>query len=91
MQNDIIEAIYNRRVLGLIYKDQHRDVEPHILGSDRKGHAALQAWQLSGTRPGWRLFHIAKIQSLQPTGDFFEGRRGRPTGKQFSHIIAAVD
>jgi len=71
----ICDAIKGRRVVEFTYKMERRLVEPHLLGYDRDGDLTLSAWQTSGTRPGWRDFHLAKLTGLTTTGQSFSGAR----------------
>lgn len=60
----ICQAIQEQRCLEFTYKNQRRVVEPHAHGEDNDGDTSLRAWQTSGPKPGWRMFHTANMQSL---------------------------
>jgi hypothetical protein len=68
----IADAIGERTILKLRYKDVERFVRPHILGY--VGHddtLALSGWQVEGTGTGWRLFHLEDIHAMSPTEQRF--------------------
>lgn len=71
----ICDAIRDKKCLQFRYKNEVRTVEPHLLGYDSDGDLTLSAWQVSGTRPDWRDFHVAKISGLATTGGSFSGPR----------------
>lgn len=48
VQNQICEAIREKRVLSFRYKLLERRVEPHTLGYDKGGALILCGWQTSG-------------------------------------------
>jgi predicted DNA-binding transcriptional regulator YafY len=76
MQSNLVcAAIRDRKVLQLTYSGQVRRVEPHLVGYDADGDLTLHAWQLSGTRPGWRNFHLSKATELATIADNFSGVR----------------
>ena len=63
-------AIQNRNLLSFSYDGFTREVEPHCLGIDKKGHPALRAYQVaggseSGEYTGWKLFHVNEMRNLQ--------------------------
>ncbi len=61
--NDVIvTAIKDRRILRFTYEGRVRTAEPHLLGYDSDGDLTLSAWQLSGgSGRGWRDFHVSKL------------------------------
>lgn len=71
----ICGAIQSRRTITFIYSNREREVEPHQLAYDRSGDLTLRAWQLSGTRPGWRNFHVAKASAFVASRSSFAGTR----------------
>jgi len=77
-------------MLEITYNGSRRTVEPHIYGTDTKGHEALLGYQISGTNPDWRLFHISNIQGLSISERSFAGARGNGTSRQFSHVYMHV-
>ncbi len=83
----ILTAISERRVLTFWYGGEPRRVEPHCYGRDTRGHDALRAWELSGSEPGWKLFHVTKMTGLQATAERFQWprpgyKRGDPIMRQ---------
>ena len=84
MNDIIIEAIENRKLLEFIYKDHHRVVEPYTFGVSSKGNDNLSAFQIDGTSenivvPDWGLFTIDKIVDLKILNQTFEGTRPKYT------------
>ena len=62
-------AIKNKQLLSFTYDGFAREVEPHCLGVDKKGHPALRAFQVnggseSGEYVGWKMFHVNEIRNL---------------------------
>ena len=76
----IREAIAGKHLVQLRYKHQTRVVEPHDYGVQR-GVPRLLVYQLNSTgrtgghSVGWRLFDIAKIESLSILDAKFRGSR----------------
>lgn len=62
-----------------------REIEPVALGYSKANNLVLRAWDMEGSShtgylgsqplPGWRLFRLDKILSLQPTGETFDTPR----------------
>lgn len=80
MNDIIIEAIENRKLLEFFYNDHHRVVEPHTFGVSKKGNENLSAFQIDGTSernnvPDWGLFTIDKIVNLKIRNETFDGAR----------------
>lgn len=70
----LIEAIEARRVLAFTYHDAPRTVQPHRLGTSATGKTLLRAYELTkaGTPSNqWKLYNLAKISGLSPTGETF--------------------
>ena len=75
MNQNITNAVRERRMLQIIYKGESREVEPHIYGRQTSGKDALSAWQRSGgSGVGFRLFHLADISTCN-LGTSFPGPR----------------
>jgi predicted DNA-binding transcriptional regulator YafY len=73
-------AIQNRNFLSFTYDGFTREVEPHCLGIDKKGHPALRAYQVaggseSGEYVGWKLFHVNEIRNLHVLSKTFQQPR----------------
>lgn len=84
MNDIIIEAIENRKLLEFVYKDHYRVVEPHTFGVSSKGNQNLSAFQIDGTSesivvPDWGLFTVNKINDLKILNETFEGTRPKYT------------
>ena len=87
----IIDAIKNKKVLVIYYDGDEpggrglRLIEPVCFGYSKKNNPVLRAWDSEGAShrgflgtkplPGWRLFNVNKIDSIQPTGDNFSTMR----------------
>lgn len=61
MNNDICEAINNKRIIEFYYDGGTRVVEPYCYGVSTKGNKVLRGYQIdgyssSGGIPSWRLF-----------------------------------
>jgi hypothetical protein len=67
----IIDSIKSLKLLTIVYEFERRTIEPYIYGRSSENHDVLRAYQTSGMSPGWRSFHIDKVQSLQESGDTF--------------------
>ena len=84
MNEIIIEAIENRKLLEFYYKNHYRIVEPHTFGISSKGNENLSAFQIDGTSernnvPDWGLFSIDKIVALKILNESFWGTRPKYT------------
>jgi predicted DNA-binding transcriptional regulator YafY len=88
----IKDAIDQRKVIELRYKDVTRRVRPHILGYVGHDELALSGWQISGTGAGWRLFHVNDISELAATEQGFRGtaRGYNPNDPAFSRILDRI-
>ena len=67
----IINAIKSLKLLTIVYEYERRTIEPYVYGRLSDNQDVLRAYQTSGMNPGWRLFKIEQIQSLQESGDNF--------------------
>ena len=74
-------AIANKRLVEVGYKGRARVAEPHDYGQ-QKGLDRLLVYQLKCASSvgreavGWRLFDVAKIESLEVLDTPFKGSRG---------------
>ena len=93
----IAQAIAGRQLVQITYgngADGKRLVEPHLLGTTTTGQAALQGWFVegaskSGQGPGWRIYLLSRILSIELTNRTFSGPRAgyNPTGgKTFQNV-----
>jgi len=86
MENIIIAAIKEKKVLSFTYSGYPRVVEPHIFGIDG-GAQQLLGYQIRGSSksgralPEWRRFSISEMRNLQILNESFPGRRANATGK----------
>jgi hypothetical protein len=76
----ICSAIRNRQVIRLTYGGEPREVEPYCYGISTTGKEVLRGFQIAGTgrsmrSTGWRLFDLAKVQSLEILPTRFPGTR----------------
>lgn len=87
MENIIIAAIKEKKVLSFTYSGYPRVIEPHIYGIDGGIHQLL-GYQLRGSSmsggalPEWRRFCISEMRNLQTLNEFFPGRRANPSGER---------
>lgn len=75
-----------------------RLIEPYALGVDSNGNTLLRAWLISGISrsgridpklvPGWRLFRLDRIRSINPTlQKFLVARKGyNPDDKNMTEV-----
>lgn len=86
-EDAICGAIASRTILALVYHDEQRECEPHILGLNAEGDMLLNGWQTSG-RPGWRNFLLSKVTGVDLTDKHFW--RARPDYRQDDARFAEV-
>ena len=76
MDQRICSAIDSKRVLRFTYDSLPRVVEPHAHGVSSKGNEVVRGFQTEGLSSqetlGWKLFTVAKIESLQMSGSSFD-------------------
>ncbi|MCK9201999.1 MAG: hypothetical protein M0P59_13530 [Gallionella sp.] len=86
MENIIIAAIKEKKVLSFTYSGHARIVEPHVYGIN-EGARQLLGFQIrggsssGGALPEWRRFKISAMQNLQILNESFPSRRDYPSGK----------
>lgn len=97
MDQEIKNAIRNKRLIGFSYHGLHRVAEPHVYGV-HDGKVQLLSYQVagdssSGGLPNWRRVELEEVTSLTVLEDRFPGRRPNPSGKhsEFDTVIAVVD
>ena len=97
MNANICEAIRSREVIRFYYDGGIRIVEPHCHGISLAGHEVLRGYQSggysqSGRPAAWKLFEVAKISSLQRTGDIFATNRSgyNPNDKGMTQVHCHV-
>ena len=78
------KAIYERRLLRLVYKDRERIVEPHDYGI-HNGVGKLFAYQVGGSSshklPAWRWMEEKLISDIQLLDRKFRGSRPTVSGR----------
>lgn len=97
LENTIIEAIENKKMLQFNYHGYERIVEPHVYGiKDEK--KALQSYQTggkssSGGLPQWRRFFVDELSNIEILNVGFAGKRDYASGihSSFDKIIKMVD
>lgn len=88
----IDQAIREKKVITIKYKDGpivlagHRTIEPHAFGEATSGNDVVRAWLRDGVsktgrsgkspEPGWRLFRLDRIKSIELTDEGFKTRMG---------------
>lgn len=80
MNQDICDAINQKRVLRFFYDGGFREAEPFCYGMGTSGNELLRAYQIdgystSGNPFGWKLFVVDKISSLTITAQEHIGAR----------------
>jgi predicted DNA-binding transcriptional regulator YafY len=75
----LLDAIAQKRLIGLRFKDKARVAEPHDYGV-RDRCATLLAYQLE-PETGWRWFEIDRMSDLEMLDRRFAGGRVAPSGK----------
>lgn len=92
MIEEIKNAINNKQLISFVYKDEIRVVEPHLVGVNIHKKPSLRAWQVSGEKPGWKLFHVDRIEIFTQTELFFSGTRPNynPKDKQMEVILESL-
>ena len=93
MNETIIDAIKQTKVLSLVYDGITRQVEPHAYGVSKKGNELLRCFQIAGghntERPhDWELLTVEKITALANTGVAFAGPR--PDYKKGDKAMATI-
>lgn len=92
----IANAVRERRIIQFWYKDLMRTLEPHTYGIHKDtNNEVLAGYQTggfshSGDLPGWRLYRIDELLSLQVTNQVFRITRTgyNPNDSRMSSIFA---
>ena len=90
-REELKNCIKKRKVCIIYYEGDdpygkgQRTIEPVCLGVSLAGNTVLRAWDIEGASqssalgeqplPGWRMFDVNKISSLQPTSEIFTQMR----------------
>jgi hypothetical protein len=78
MQDEICQAIREKRLLELDYEGHTRRVAPHIYGIDAAGEELLTCYEVwggtDGEPAGWRSLRLTDISQLKLTSKRFAPR-----------------
>jgi hypothetical protein len=71
-------AILVEHQVTCVYEDRHRELCPHIIGTNKRGEEAVLAWQFagesSGPLPQWRCLKLANVNDARArNGRWHEG------------------
>lgn len=71
-------AILAEQQVTCIYEGRHRELCPHIIGTNKNGEEVVLAWQFggesSGKLPQWRCLRLAKVSGASArSGRWHEG------------------
>ena len=95
-EDNIVNALRNKRVIRFHYHRYDRVVEPHILGVNN-GVTQLLGYQIrggstSGRVPEWRRFDLSEMDTVTVTEQTFTGSRTIKGWKhtKWDHIIERV-
>lgn len=91
----IIDAIDGQNLLQFDYEGEQRVVEPHCYGVTTKGNEAIRAYQVDGYsssgRMGWKLYDLAKADSIEMLEDTFDVRPDyKPGDKGMTEIYCEI-
>jgi hypothetical protein len=79
MNQEIIEAIENKKLIEFNYDGESRIVEPHCYGLSTKGNEVVRAYQVNGYSSsgnmGWKLYDLAKVDNINVLENTFEKSR----------------
>ena len=79
MDQRICMAVDSRRILTFYYDGLPRVIEPHAHGTSSKGNEVVRGFQTHGESSkgtlGWKLFTVAKMESLQTSESSFDAPR----------------
>jgi hypothetical protein len=96
MDDIIIYAIQNRKLLSFTYDSLFRVVEPHCYGKSSKGNYCMRAYQVDGESStgfmGWKLFDLSKTKNVELLETAFQSiREGYAKGdRQMIEIIVEL-
>jgi hypothetical protein len=80
------DAILGEQQVICSYEGRHRELCPHIIGTDKNGEEAVLAWQFggksSGKLPQWRCLKLANVRDARARrGRWYEGGSHKTTQK----------
>lgn len=97
MENLVLEAIENKRLIEFYYNNLPRIIEAHVYGITN-GMKQVLGYQTEGQSskgglPDWRRFDLAEMSDLVILAQTFPGRRPVPSGRHsvWDMRIAVVD
>ena len=72
------EAIVAEQQVVCSYEGRHRELCPHVLGTNKRGEEVILAWQFagqsSGKLPQWRCLRLADVRDAKSrSGPWHEG------------------
>jgi hypothetical protein len=84
-------AILGEQQVICSYEGRHRELCPHIIGTNKSGEEVVLAWQFagdsSGTLPHWRCLRLANVRDARArAGRWHEGGSHRTTQTCVSDI-----
>lgn len=96
MDQQLVSAIQNRRMIAFDYGGYHRIAEPHVYGLNN-GVEQLLVYQVaggtsSGGLPEWRRVDVPRMSGLRVLEDTLSGPRPNPSGRHSSwdHVYEKV-
>ena len=85
------KAIVAEQQVVCTYEGRHRELCPHVLGTNKRGEEVILAWQFagqsSGKLPQWRCLRLADVRDAQSrSGTWHEGGSHRTSQTCVSSI-----
>jgi hypothetical protein len=89
-------AILAEQQVVCTYEGRHRELCPHILGTNKRGEETVLAWQFagesSGKLPQWRCLRLADVRNARArNGPWYEGHSHRTSQTCVSNIDLDVN
>ena len=89
MDQTILSAIRNKRVLSLIYHRRPIDFEPYVYGHMLFGCDFLFGWQRAGLYTTWRVLRLdQRAQQFRETSQTFDAPRPGYHTSMLAHVTA---
>ncbi len=88
MDQQIIRAIVERRVLSLIYEGRPTDLEPYTYGRMMSGKVFLFGWQRTGLFSAWRVLWPHRARDIRVTEATFQAPRPGYGPSATGHVAA---
>lgn len=86
MNQDIENAIKNKKLIQFDYDNILRTIEPYCYGTTAAGNEALRGYQ-TGEKMAWKLFDLTKASNIQVLSESFIQRKDY---KQGDKVITTV-